>query len=169
MAARPDAAFIFADLVGFTSYTEREGDEAAADLATTFCEVICDLNRGHEAKDVKMIGDACLIRAPDPLAGIDLGLHIVERIGPERGFPRVRVGIDAGPAAERAGDWFGSTVNMAARVVALAPESSVLITERTRLAARHSPGVEFEDRGPSVLRGVPEPVRLYIAKRNSNA
>jgi len=166
---RPDAAFIFADLVGFTSYTEREGDEAAADLAIAFCNAICELNQGHNAKDVKMIGDASLIRAPNAVAGINLGLHIVDRIGPEHGFPLVRVGMDVGPAVERDGDWFGSTINMAARIVALAPESSVLITERTRLAARHHPKVEFEDCGASVLRGVLDPVRLYIAKRNNSS
>lgn len=156
---------MFADIVGFSSFTEERGDEAAADLALSFCDEICDLNRGHDAKDVKMIGDACLVYAPDAAAGVSLGLQIVDRVGPAHGFPGVRVGVDFGPAVERGGDWFGTTVNVAARVVALAPESSVLVTERVREAAAELPGVSYADHGAPALRGIRNSIRLYIAEQ----
>lgn len=48
---------------------------------------------------------------------------------------RPRVGIDTGSAAERDGDWFGATVNLAARVTGAAGDGEVLITEATRRGA----------------------------------
>lgn len=162
---KSELAFMFADLVGFTAYTEERGDDAAADLALSFCHEICELNRGHQAEDVKMIGDACLIHAPDATIGIDLGLHIVDRIGPEHGFPGVRVGVDWGSAAERDGDWFGTTINVASRIVALAPEGALLVTERVREAATHLVGVSLIDQGARELRGLRDPIRLFIAER----
>ena len=123
-----EAAFLYADLVGFTAFTEEHGDEAAADLALAFCERTCELNRGHQARDVKLIGDASLIYVPEPRLAADLALHIVEDIGPQTGFPKVRVGGHYGSAAERSGDWFGGAVNAASRIADLAPEGSVVVT-----------------------------------------
>lgn len=169
MKTRTEGAFIFADLVGYTAFTEERGDDAAADMARAFCERVCELNRGHGAEDVKMIGDASLIYTSDPAAAVDLALHIIDRIGPVHGFPRVRVGVDWGPAVERAGDWFGTTVNVAARLVALAEEGTVLVTDRVREAAEELPGVAFLDQGAKQLRGLRQPVRLHTATRTVEA
>ena len=63
------ATFLFADLAGFTTLTERDGDEAAADLALAFCDRVCELNRGHHAEDVKTLGDASMVISPRTGAG----------------------------------------------------------------------------------------------------
>lgn len=157
--------FLFADLVGFTAFTEKHGDQAAADLAETFCARVCELNAGHAAEEVKTLGDACMIRVPSPRCAVQLGLEIVEAVGPSQGLPRVRVGIDRGTAIERRGDWFGSTVNRAARVVAAAEEGSVLVTEPVRAAALDVSGVSFTPAGTKRLAGIEEPVLVYRADR----
>jgi adenylate cyclase len=162
-----EATFLFADLTGFTALTEREGDEAAADLALAFCDRVCELNRGHYAEDVKTLGDASMIIAPDPADGIRLALAIVDEVGPEHGFPEVRVGLHHGPAVERRGDWFGATVNIAARVGALAEPTEVLLTDAARLAAGSPSGIEFVDRGEHRLKGVSSPVSLWSARTPS--
>lgn len=163
------AAFLFADLAGFTALTEQHGDEQAADLAVAFCDRVCELNRGHGASDVKTIGDAALIRVPDPAEAICLALCITEQIGPAHGFPLVRVGLDHGPAAHRRGDWFGATINTAARVVTLADAGDVLVTDRARIAAGRSttpPSVLYINRGVHRLRHVTDPVRLHAVRRS---
>lgn len=159
------SAFLFADLVGFTAYTEAHGDEAAADLAAAFCDRVCALNHGHDAEDVKTLGDACMIYAPDAADAIALALEIVTTIGPENQLPRVRVGIDYGSAARRNDDWFGTTVNRASRIVALAAEGTALATEHAKAAAGAMPGVEFLPRGEASLKGLSQPVRLFELRR----
>lgn len=156
---------MFADLVGFTAFTDRHGDAAAADLADAFCRRICELNENHDAEEVKTLGDACMVRVPDGRCAAELGLEIVEAVGPEHGLPRVRVGIDAGAAVERRGDWFGATVNRAARIVALAEEGSVLVTDRVRRLGSTHGGLRYEPRGARHLKGIAEPVEVYRVER----
>jgi class 3 adenylate cyclase len=63
------------------------------------------------------------------------------------GFPLVRVGMHTGPAVGRDGDWFGATVNLAARVSAAAAGGEALLTATTRTAAGEVAGVELRERG----------------------
>lgn len=112
--------FLFADLSGFTALTEAHGDEQAADLVGGFCAAVRRLLAEHQAHEVKAIGDALMLRAGDAAAAIRLGLRIVHDVGAQHGFPLVRVGMHTGLAVERDGDWFGTTVNLAARVSAAA-------------------------------------------------
>lgn len=157
------AAFLFADLAGFTTLTEQHGDEHAADLAIAFCDRVCELNRGHGAADVKTIGDAALVRVPDPAEAIRLALCITQQIGPDHGFPLVRVGLDHGPAVHRRSDWFGATINTAARIVTLADAGEVLLTDRARATSNAPSGIVYTDRGQHRLRHVAAPVHLYAA------
>jgi hypothetical protein len=75
-----------------------------------------------------------MLRTADAAAAIRLGLCIVHDVGARHGFPLVRVGMHTGPAVERGGDWFGATVNLAARVSAAAGGGEALLTEATKAA-----------------------------------
>lgn len=160
--------FLFADLAGFTALTEAHGDERAADLALGFC---AELNRHlpEGAEDLKMLGDACLVRADGAADGVALGIDLAEQIGARHGFPRVRVGMHTGTAARRGDDWFGSAVNLAARVAERAGPGEVLLTGATRKAAGELAGVAFTDRGEHELRHVSRPVHLFAAERPGTA
>ena len=156
--------FVFADLAGFTALTEAHGDETAADIALEFC---AELNRRlpDDAEDLKMLGDACLLRVGDAADAVALGLSLTGELGRRHGFPDVRVGMHTGTAARRGGDWFGSTINVVARVAALAGPCDVLLTDATRDAAGAADAVVFEDRGPQELRHVAMPIQLFRARR----
>lgn len=160
--------FVFADLAGFTALTEAHGDERAADIALEFCG---ELNRRlpEDAEDIKMLGDACLLRVGDASAAVDLGLRLTDELARRHGFPDVRVGMHTGGAARRGSDWFGSTINIAARVAAIAGPCDVMLTAATRNAAGVPVGVAFDDRGTHELRHVSEPVRLFRARANAIA
>ena len=157
--------FLFADLSGFTALTEAHGDEHAADLVGGFCLAVRQLLAEHHAKEVKTIGDALMLRAGDPAAAIRLALRIVNDVGAQHGFPLVRVGMHTGPAVERAGDWFGATVNLAARVSAAASGGEALLTATTRDAAGDVAGVELREHGRRTFRNVSTPVQVYVAVR----
>jgi adenylate cyclase len=168
MAQRPKLAaqtFLFADLSGFTALTEAHGDDHAADLVSGFCAAVRGLLAEYEAHELKAIGDALMIRAVDGAAAIRLGLCIVHDVGAQHGFPLVRVGMHTGPAVEREGDWFGATVNLAARVSAAAAGGEALLTETTRAAAGDVEGVELRERGRWSFRNVGGLVNMYAAVR----
>ncbi len=163
MGDADEQTFLFADLSGFTALTEAHGDEQAADLVGEFCGTVRELLAAHHAHEVKTIGDAVMIRAGDAAAAVLLGTRIVATVGAQHGFPMVRVGMHTGPAVEREGDWFGATVNVAARVSGVATGGEVLVSDATRESAGEVDGVAFQERGRQAFKNVAEPVLLHAA------
>jgi adenylate cyclase len=162
------ATFVFADIAGFTALTEAHGDEEAATLVTDFCEAVrAELPAG--AAHVKTIGDALMLRVPDPGQAILLGLHITHGLMRGHGAPAVRVGLHHGSAIERDGDYFGAAVNLAARVSGVASGGEVLMTGQTAALVPELGGVFYESRGRTALRNVHEPVELFAAVRKGEA
>jgi adenylate cyclase len=145
--------FLFADLAGFTRFTARHGDDRAAELAVCFYEHVRELARAHGCEAIKAIGDAVMVRGHDGDAMVKLAARILA-LADEHGFPPVRVGLDTGPAVQRGGDWFGATVNVAARVTSAASPGELLLTERTREAYAGA----LCERGRYRLKGLPEHV-----------
>lgn len=164
---RSEPTFVFADLAGFTALTETHGDDTAADVAGEFCEQVRQLLPRYGAEAVKTIGDAIMVRCEDAGEAVALALEIVHEVGERHGFPVVRVGMHSGPAVERGGDWFGATVNLAARLSGLARGGEVLITEATRDAAGSLAGIELRERGRHRFKNVGDEVPVYAAQRSS--
>ena len=151
--------FLFADLVGFTALSIEQGDEEAANIATRFHGEVRRLAADHRATVVKSLGDGAMVRAGDAADGVRLALALSNGLD---GLPPVRVGVNTGPAVERDGDFFGSTVNLAARLGQAARGGEVLLTDATREAARRAPA-KLEPRGPRRFRNARDPVVVYAA------
>jgi adenylate cyclase len=147
--------FLFTDLVGFTALAASEGDDRAADVALDFVRCVEPLAGNQGAEVVKRLGDGLMLRSPDPERAVRLGLEIVaeqnERVP-------VRVGIHTGPAVERGGDWYGTTVNVAARLCAAAGGGEVLVSEATREQAGRLKKLEVGDHRLHWLKNLDEPV-----------
>jgi len=158
------ATFLFADIAGFTALTEAHGDEEAAALAADFCAAV-KAELPPSASHVKSIGDALMLRVGEAAEAVELGLRIAGEIMRDHGSPAVRVGMHHGTAVERDGDFFGATVNLAARVSAAAVGGEVLLTAHTAALAPAPDGVVYEARGRRELRNVREPVELVAAVR----
>jgi adenylate cyclase len=161
--AQSTASFIFADIAGFTALTEAHGDEEAVALIGRFSDAIAAELPAVGGEHVKTIGDAVMLRVPEPAAAIRLGLRIVGGALGEHGVPAVRVGLHHGSAVEREGDYFGAAVNLAARVSALAAGGEVLVSGETAALVPDLEGVVYESRGRHVLRNVREPVEIFAA------
>ena len=155
--------FLFADLVGFTALAELEGDNRALAVALELQRRTAELLSSHGAEQVKTIGDGLMLRCTQPAAAITLGLRVVE-VMDEPGLPPVRLGAHTGPALRSGGDWYGRTVNVAARLCAVAPPGQVLISETTRAAAGRIPEVEFSERELHWLRNVSEPIGTHLVR-----
>jgi class 3 adenylate cyclase len=156
--------FLFTDLVGYTALTATEGDDRAADVAHDFYARVRRLLPRHRAQEVKAMGDALMLRCEDAAAALRLGLRIVRELDSVPGFPAVRVGMHTGPAVERGGDWYGTTVNVAARLCAAAGGGEVLASDATYDAAGDaSSEVESGERRLHWLKNVTEPVAARLA------
>ena len=163
MPSERDHTFLFADLVGFTAVTELEGDDRALEVVLALQRRVRELLDEHGAEQVKTIGDGLMLHCREPEAAIQLGLKLVEGLEREPDFPPVRVGVHTGPALANDGDWYGRTVNVAARLCAVAPGGEVMVSEQTRHAAGDVPKVKWSERELHWLRNVTEPVATYLA------
>ena len=99
----------------------------------------------------------------DPAEAIRSGLELVRQTEEAMSVP-ARIGINAGAVIVQEGDYFGRTVNVAARIADYARPHEVLVSEEARLSAGNS-DVEFELVGDVPLRGVSKPVRLHRVTR----
>jgi len=153
--------FLFADLVSYTAYTAEVGDDRAADMALEFHERVRDLLDEHLAAEIKTIGDAIMLRCDCPERAMRLAVAIVRGLeGGDRLLP-VRAGVCTGTAVVRNGDWYGTAVNVAARLCAAAGQGEALACAGTRAAAPELAGLQLTERGPLRLKNLAEPVIAY--------
>ena len=157
-----EAAFLFADIVGFSAFTEQHGDERAAELAWRL-RLGVERQLGHDAHVVKTLGDAVMVRIAEPAEAAAAGLRIVTRALAGPGDPPVRVGVHYGTAVECDGDFFGAAVNVAARVAALAGPDEVLVTGGVARAASGR-GLQIAPLGERSLRNVTRPVAVHAIR-----
>jgi adenylate cyclase len=162
MDAANDHTFLFADLVGYTSLTERVGDDAAADLAVAFQARAERLADTYGCDVVKKLGDAVMIRGEDAARVVALALRLRRELGAENHCPPLRMGVHSGPAVQRDGDWYGATVNVAARVADAAGAGEILLSLTTRERIRRA-GVTIADRGARSFKNVAAPLALFAA------
>jgi adenylate cyclase len=156
--------FLFADLVGFTAFTERHGDEAAADVAVRFAEAAARLAHDHGVRVVKCLGDGMMLRGHDAARVVRLGVLMQSELAGLDGIPPIHAGAHTGCAIERAGDWFGAAVNLAARVSDAARGGELLVTEATVAAAGNLRGIELESLGPQLFRNIGQATGIYSAR-----
>jgi adenylate cyclase len=161
MARHPAPTFVFADLVGYTALTEERGDEAAARLAREFRRTMCALSRDHGASQVKSMGDGVMIWAPDPAAAVTLAARTVDEVGSRQDLLPVRIGVHTGPAVMRGCDWYGSAVNVAARLAREAEPNQALVSAATQTAAHGALERSLVARRQIVLRGVGRPISVW--------
>ncbi|HEV7399963.1 MAG TPA: adenylate cyclase regulatory domain-containing protein [Solirubrobacterales bacterium] len=150
----------FIDLTGFTRYTEEEGDLEALDVVENFVETV-EGTLPPEATIVKTIGDEVMVVSPDAASLTEWAVGLLARL-PER--PQPRVGIHCANAVYRDGDYFGTHVNLAHRVVSRAQAGEVLVTDQVTEAIREREGLAFEPIGEVNLKGFPAPTPLFIVR-----
>jgi class 3 adenylate cyclase len=163
MESRPHT-FLFADISGYSALAELEGDEAAAEVAISFAAKASRLAAEHGAEVVRQIGDAVMVHCQDAAKMIEFGLRLHAELGAEaedRSLPPIHAGIHTGPALERAGDWWGTTVNVAARVAAAAGAGELLVTEAAKRAAGERAGTQLSAPRALRLKNISAPVSVY--------
>ena len=105
---------------------------------------------------MKLLGDGVMFHFPDPAQGVLCGLALVEGV-PQLGLPRARMGMDSGPVVFQNGDYFGRTVNIAARICDYARPGEVLVSDEVAAAAHNPQAIRYEPVGPVSLKGLDRP------------
>jgi adenylate cyclase len=159
-------AMCFLDLTGYTRLTEEHGDETAADLSASLASLVQRVSQHHGGSPVKYLGDGVMFFFKEPGAAVVSALEMVEE-APAEGLPSAHVGLHAGPVVQQDGDYYGRTVNVAARIAGRAGPDEVLVSEEVAQLSSGSGGVRFEDLGPAELKNVSRPLRLFRASRAS--
>jgi adenylate cyclase len=156
-------AVAFADLAGFTRLGETLPPEDLVRLARRLADLALEIAE-PPVWFIKTIGDAVMLVSAETIRLIDAVLELVDAAN-ANGLPQLRAGVADGLAVSRAGDWFGSPVNVASRVTALAQPGTVLVTESAHGDGHEDNGLTWSPVGAHRLRGVPEPVRLFRVSR----
>lgn len=156
-------AMCFLDITGYTRLTEERGDEAAADLAATLSILVRRSSLEHAGRPVKWLGDGVMFYFRDPGQGVLASLEMMQGVV-AHDLPPAHVGIHAGPVVFQEGDYFGRTVNIAARIGEFARPGEVLVSQEVVDAAEGTP-VRFTPIGPVELKGVSGALRLHRAHR----
>jgi adenylate cyclase len=158
---RVRVAIAFADLAGYTRFTEEEGEEEALSSVERFVEGVTN-TLPDDARVVKTIGDEVMVVGQDIDALVDWAVGYTS-LFEER--PEPRIGVHVGTTLYRDGDYFGRDVNLTSRVVARARGGEVLVSDAVVDALRDSSHLTFEEIGQVKLKGFSEPHRLCRAIR----
>jgi len=156
-------AVAFADLVGFTRLGEEMPPEELEHLAHRLATMARDVAE-PPVRFVKTIGDAVMMVCPEPAALLTSMLQLAGEAEADADFPRLRVGVAYGEAVSRAGDWFGSPVNLASRVTGVSRPGAVLVTEAVRESIGDSAAFDWSFAGARHLKGIRGETKLFRAR-----
>jgi adenylate cyclase len=149
----------FADLVGFTRLGQQIPAEQLGKVAAQLEETAARAMPASVSL-VKTIGDAVMLVCADPEPLVDGLLALIEAgRGLGDAFPQIRAGVAAGAALERAGDWYGATVNLASRITGVAAPGTIVVTEAVRNATADR--YLWTQTIPPPLKGIAETPSLY--------
>ncbi|MEA2403962.1 MAG: adenylate cyclase [Thermoleophilaceae bacterium] len=157
---RVRVAIAFADLAGYTRFTEEAGEEEAFSTVERFIDAVTD-TLPDDARVVKTIGDEVMLVGQDVQALTDWAVGF-QRLYRER--PTPRIGVHVGSVLYRDGDYFGREVNLTARVVARARGGEVVVTDAVMNQIKTSEYLKFDAIGEVKLKGFDEPRVLCRAQ-----
>jgi class 3 adenylate cyclase len=158
--------FLFADLRGYSAFTELHGDVAARELLRRYRGSVREVIGRFGGAEIRTEGDSFYVVflsvAEAVRAGLAITAAVREGAGQPAGHPiQVGVGIHAGESEDSEEGIVSGAVNVAARVCAAAEPGEVLVTDTVRALTRTYLEVQFIPRGRRRLKGIGEPVTLY--------
>lgn len=162
-----DATIVFVDLAGFSAIADVYGDAAAVRVLDQFEAMV------HAALDglgspLKWIGDEVMLAFPAPDDALKSLAKLLPACRETPELPLTRTSLHHGPVIRRGDDLFGSTVNIAARIAALAAPGQLLGTQSVAAPASAA-GIDVRDLGEAQLRSLATPTRLFSIELASAA
>jgi class 3 adenylate cyclase len=157
--------FLFADLRGYTRYTEDHGDAAAAALVGRYRTLVRGEIAAFHGAEIRTEGDSFYVVFGSVSEAVQAGLAIRDAASAASHADlapiHVGIGIHAGEATDGEHGIVSSAVNIAARVCAVAAPGEVLVTDTVRALTRTFLTISFKPRGRHRLKGIAEPIALF--------
>jgi adenylate cyclase len=151
-----EVSILFCDLKDFTAFADRQGDAAAVQIIDRFAAVVTREN-GPEARLTKLLGDGFMCAYPDPELAVQAGARIIAAMrAPDQ--PGVHASVHHGLAIPREGDYFGSAVNLTARLLGAADRDELVATREVVERCRD---LEWVPAGTVHVRGVTGNVEVF--------
>jgi adenylate cyclase len=157
--ARRELVVGFVDVVGYTALSRTMLPRELSQLLDRFETIVADAVSRRSGRLVKLIGDGAMIASNDAAEACRLGLELADAFAREPELPEVRVGLAGGEVIAMFGDYFGEVVNLAARLVAVADASGVVVSEDVREAAAGA--FSFDELAIGELKGFASAPRAF--------
>jgi class 3 adenylate cyclase len=169
-AAEDDAAavrtILFTDLESSTALTQAIGDDKAQDILHGHNDAVRAALSAHDGEEVKHTGDGIMASFGSAVSAVQAAQQIQHDLAGDA--IRVRIGLNAGEPIAEDHDYFGTAVQLAARICDRAEPGQVLVANVVReLCAGKA--LTFTDQGEATLKGFPESVRLYAVEPPAEA
>lgn len=161
---RPSEVVGFADLVGYTRLSARLQPSELPELLSRFQQLTTVHIGAHGGQVMKLIGDAVMFVAPDPLAAARGALALRDAMHDDPETPPLRIGLATGPLVHLEGDVYGETVNRASRISELARPDTVLADEATADALAGDEELSLRPTRPHRLKGIGV-IRCWVVRR----
>ena len=156
----------FADLVNFTSLVRKMSERDLARLVHRFERLSSDVITAHGGRLIKTVGDEVLFTTVQAAPAAAIALDLIETISQDDVLPEVRCGMARGPIVSSLGDVFGTTVNRASRLTAVAQAGTVLVDATMARELATLSGFRLTGQRRRILRGV-GPVSPSLLRRAS--
>jgi adenylate cyclase len=154
----------FADLVSFTRLVRRLSERDLARVVQRFEALASDVVTAHGGRVIKTVGDEVLFVAIGAAPAAAIALDLVQAMADDDVLPDVRVGMASGPVISRLGDVFGTTVNRASRLTAVAKPRTVVVDDALAAMLGSMSGFKMSPLRRRTLRGI-GPVRPWLLRR----
>src|SRR5215510_14621076 len=156
------AAIMVTDIAGYSSLMQ--SDEAGTFVALgTMRGTAEKLVRQYRGRVANTAGDSILAEFSSAVEAVSCAMAL-QSMPPQEGLGtelRARIGIHLGDVLERNGDLFGTAVNIAARLEAIAETGGIVVSAAIRDAAAGKLSASFVDLGVKTLKNIEEPVHIY--------
>jgi class 3 adenylate cyclase len=155
---------VFTDIVDSTATIEQIGDDAVVEFVKVHDAIVRSALVALGGREVKHTGDGIMASFTSAVSAVRCAQRIQQELTADASqldrALRVRIGAAAGEPVEHHGDFFGSTVNLAARLCSHAqPEQILVSTAVMELCV--GKGLHFRDLGEATLKGFGQPVRVH--------
>jgi adenylate cyclase len=164
---KADLTIVFTDLVDFSKWSLKAGDDAAVELLREVSVAIEPPVDAHTGKVVKRLGDGMMavFAAPaDALAAVQEAQARIADVEVAGYRPRLRAGIHLGRPERVGNDYFGVDVNTAARIADATSANEILVSDRV-LAELDPATVKAKRKLLFRAKGVPADIRVYAVRR----
>lgn len=154
----------FVDIVGFTPLARRTSVHDLGAIVDRFEALTHDVAAAHDGRVVKLLGDAVMFVSVHAAGACEIALTLIDRFAGDA-LVTPRGGLASGLLLIRGGDYYGPTVNLAARMGDLAVPNEILVTSEIATDTQADAPYRFEPAGKRMLKGFDEPVTLFSVTR----